>query len=62
MPDGIASYRAERRAASCVTANEGDARDWPGISRNGEEARRARSVADLTLFPDANVNNCSSAG
>jgi hypothetical protein len=37
-----------------LTANEGDARDWPGISSNGEEARRARSVADLTLFPDAN--------
>ena len=56
MPDGIANY-AIAGARYVLTANEGDARDWPGISSNGEEARRARAVADLTLFPDANDNN-----
>jgi hypothetical protein len=55
MPDGIDNYRVGLRRY-VVTANEGDARDWPGISSNGEEARRARSVADLGLFPDADVN------
>ena len=39
-----------------LSANEGDARDWPGISSNGEETRRARAAADLTLFPDAADN------
>jgi len=39
-----------------LSANEGDARDWPGISSNGEELRRARAVADLALFPDAADN------
>lgn len=39
-----------------LSANEGDARDWPGIFSNGEELRRARAVADLTLFPDAADN------
>jgi hypothetical protein len=55
MPDGIANYRVNGKSY-VLTANEGDARDWPGISSNGEEARRARSVADLVLFPDANDN------
>jgi hypothetical protein len=44
-----------------LSANEGDARDWPGIFSNGEELRRARAVADLTLFPDA-ADNAASAG
>ena len=56
MPDGIANYTVGG-ARYLLTANEGDARDWPGISSNGEETRRARAVADLTLFPDANENN-----
>jgi Choice-of-anchor I domain len=52
LPDGIANYTVGG-ARFVLTANEGEARDWPGISSNGEEARRARSVADLTTFPDA---------
>ncbi len=55
MPDGIANYEVKGQPY-VLTANEGDARDWPGVSSNGEEARRARSVADLTLFPDASDN------
>src|SRR5262245_21733001 len=55
MPDGLANYTVDGRRF-VLSANEGDARDWPGISSNGEEARRARSVADLTLFPDAADN------
>ena len=55
LPDGIANYSVDG-TRFVLTANEGDARDWPGISSNGEEARRARSVADLTLFPDAADN------
>jgi hypothetical protein len=55
MPDGVANYSVDG-TRFVLTANEGDARDWPGISSNGEEARRARSVADLTLFPDAADN------
>ena len=55
MPDGITNFSAGG-TRYVLTANEGDARDWPGISSNGEEARRARSVADLAKFPDADVN------
>jgi hypothetical protein len=59
MPDGIANYAVDG-ARFVVTANEGDARDWPGISTSAptnEEPRRAKSVADLTLFPAADDNN-----
>ncbi len=55
QPDGIANYRV-RGEQYVLTANEGDARDWVGISSNGEEMRRAASVADTALFPDAAVN------
>ena len=58
MPDGIANYTAGGQRY-VLTANEGDQRDWPGISATAptnEEARRARSVADLVAFPDANDN------
>ncbi|MBI4934629.1 MAG: choice-of-anchor I family protein [Actinobacteria bacterium] len=55
-PDGIANYESKGKRY-IVTANEGDARDWPGINAAGAEYNRARSVADLTLFPSANVNN-----
>jgi hypothetical protein len=41
LPDGVAAYE-ERGETYLVTANEGDARDWPGLD---EEAR----VSDLTL-------------
>ncbi len=56
MPDGIASFRSGDEYY-VLTANEGDARDWPGINAAGDEASRARSVADLDLFPDAASNN-----
>ena len=55
MPDGLANYTVDG-TRFVLTANEGDARDWPGISSNGEEARRARSIADLARFPDAADN------
>ena len=44
-PDAIGSYRVRGRSYF-VTANEGDARDWPGY---GEEAR----IKDVTLDPGA---------
>jgi hypothetical protein len=53
MPDAIATFEHQGRTY-LVTANEGDARDWPGISSNGEEARRVSSgqiVLDATAFP-----------
>jgi hypothetical protein len=63
MPDGIATFTTGGQAY-VLTANEGDARDWPGIdaglpgiSPDGEEASRARSVADLTAFPAAGSDN-----
>ncbi len=43
QPDGIAAYSADDETY-LVTANEGDARDWPGLV---EESR----VSDLTLEP-----------
>lgn len=58
MPYGLANYVAGGEQY-VLTANEGDARDWPGINTTGntaEETRRAGSVADLTVFPDAAVN------
>lgn len=45
QPDSIATYRS-RGQTYLVTANEGDARDYPGFS---EESR----VSALTLSPDA---------
>jgi hypothetical protein len=51
MPDGIANYVVDG-ARYVLTANEGDTRDdWIP----GGEAKRARDVADPTLFPDANA-------
>ena len=41
QPDGIVAYKADG-GTYLVTANEGDARDWPGLT---EESR----VSDLTL-------------
>jgi hypothetical protein len=56
LPDGIANYTVDGERY-VLTANEGDARDWPGIVPGGdEETQRARSVADLTLFPEADDN------
>ncbi len=48
-PDSIASYRVKGRTY-LVTANEGDAREWPGFV---EEARVSTLTLDSTAFPDA---------
>jgi len=47
-PDAIGSYRVRGRSYF-VTANEGDARDWPGY---GEEARIKDVTLDPGVFPD----------
>ena len=47
-PDAIASFEVGRRRY-LITANEGDARDWPGFS---EEARVGSLPLDATVFPD----------
>lgn len=53
QPDGIAHARIRGRSY-VLTANEGDAREWPGIIPSGsDETVRAKSGADLTMFPDA---------
>lgn len=48
-PDAIAAYNS-RGQTYLVTANEGDARDWPGFA---EEARIKSLTLDGTVFPDA---------
>ena len=48
-PDAIAAYRAKGRTY-LVTANEGDAREWPGFV---EEARVSTLTLDSAAFPDA---------
>jgi hypothetical protein len=55
LPDSIAAYKARGRTY-LVTANEGDARDWPGFA---EEARVSALSLDNTVLPDslkANAN------
>lgn len=47
-PDAIASFQIGHRKY-LMTANEGDARDWPGLS---EEARVGSLSLDATAFPD----------
>lgn len=49
QPDAIASYRFQGQTY-LVTANEGDARDWPGLT---EEARISSLNLDPTAFPNA---------
>ncbi|MET0535921.1 MAG: choice-of-anchor I family protein [Steroidobacter sp.] len=49
QPDAIASFRSGKKTF-LITANEGDARDWPGFS---EEARIGSLTLDPTLFPNA---------
>jgi len=48
LPDSIAAYRAKGRTY-LVTANEGDAREWPGFA---EEARVSTLTLDGAAFPD----------
>jgi hypothetical protein len=50
-PDAIASFQARGRNY-LITANEGDARDWPGLS---EEARVGSLTLDPTAFPEAST-------
>jgi hypothetical protein len=50
-PDAIASFKSGRREY-LITANEGDARDWPGFA---EEARVSSLTLDATAFPDGAV-------
>jgi hypothetical protein len=47
-PDAIASFEIGHRQY-LITANEGDARDWPGLS---EEARVGSVSLDSTAFPN----------
>jgi DNA-binding beta-propeller fold protein YncE len=47
LPDAIAAYQARGRTY-LVTANEGDARDWPGFA---EESRVSALALDATSFP-----------
>lgn len=48
-PDAIVSYK-KRGQTYLVTANEGDAREWPGLV---EEARVGALTLDPVAFPDA---------
>jgi DNA-binding beta-propeller fold protein YncE len=47
QPDGVAAYQSGGQTF-LVTANEGDARDWPGFA---EEARVSSLALDPTTFP-----------
>lgn len=49
MPDGIASFQANGRTY-LLTANEGDARDYPGLK---EEKAVKDLTLDSTVFPNA---------
>ena len=65
MPDGIANYTVDGERY-VLSANEGDARDWPGIGNPAtgnvaEEARRVAAIADPTVF-DATVRSNNNLG
>lgn len=49
LPDAIAAYETDGDVY-LVTANEGDARDWPGFR---EDVRLATRNLDTNVFPDA---------
>ncbi|MEJ0087678.1 MAG: choice-of-anchor I family protein [Pseudomonadota bacterium] len=51
QPDAIAAYQARGRTY-LVTANEGDARDWPGFA---EESRVSALALDPVAFPNGAV-------
>jgi hypothetical protein len=58
-PDSIAAF-SHRGRSYFVTANEGDARDWPGF---GEEARVGSLTLDATAFPTgATLKNNANLG
>ena len=48
MPDGLASYHVKGKTY-VVSANEGDARDWPGYA---EDARVSALALDPVAFPN----------
>lgn len=50
MPDAIASYTVGNQVY-LVTANEGDAREWPGINADGREDPRVRDYCTAGLDP-----------
>ena len=57
-PDGIAVYE-NRGIPYLFTANEGDARDYPGYS----EIKRVKDLSlDLTAFPDATIKQDAKLG
>jgi hypothetical protein len=58
-PDAIKSFMVDG-TTYLVTANEGDARDWPGFS---EEARVSTLNLDATAFPNATaLKNAAALG
>ena len=52
QPDAIASYTVNG-ATFLVTANEGDARDWPGYSDEIRVRAHCAAGLDPSVFPDA---------
>lgn len=52
LPDAIATFRSGNRTF-LVTANEGDARDYPGINGLAEDDEEAVEIEDVDLDPDA---------
>jgi hypothetical protein len=58
LPDSIAAYKAKGRTW-LVTANEGDARDWPGFA---EEVRVSALTLDSDAFPDATLKQNANLG
>jgi len=58
MPDAIASFRV-KGATYYVTANEGDARDWPGFS---DEKRVSALTLDPVAFPDPTIQAAAKLG
>jgi hypothetical protein len=50
-PDAIKSFKVGHKSY-LITANEGDARDWPGFA---EEARIGSLTLDATAFPNASA-------
>jgi hypothetical protein len=48
LPDSIAAYQAKGQTY-LITANEGDAREWPGLV---EESRVSALTLDATAFPN----------
>ncbi|MBL8514054.1 MAG: choice-of-anchor I family protein [Betaproteobacteria bacterium] len=52
QPDAIASYFAQGQTF-LITANEGDAREWPGLTEEVRVRAHCPNGLDPTVFPDA---------